>query len=677
MSDFIIRYKKITFIIFIALTLVCAALYPSVVVKYDMVEYLPQAARSTVALSVLTEQFPQALPNTNVAVGGVSLMEALALKNEMEELTHISLVLWLDDVLDLLTPIEMSGIELVGDYYTGDTAFYQVVVMKGFEKEGIKEIRDLIGDKGTITGDASEIEFVQTAAGSEVRSALVILLPIILLILVLSTSSWIEPLLFLATIGVSVIINMGTNALLGGVSFLTNSVTPILQLAVSLDYAIFLLHSFGRHRQTESSVEGAMRKAVKESFSAVAASAATTLFGFLALLFMDFRIGADLGLSLAKGIVISFASVMIFLPALTLKVYKAIDKTRHRELMPSFSNIRVYLRKLAIPAIILVALITVPSFMGQSRTSFMYGYQAAFDEMTNRSGGAAPAERSTVIVLMVPKGDVVREDRLSEGLAEFPHVTSVVSYAKTVGAAIPADFLPASIKDMFYSADYSRIIVYTDTAQEGDVAFAVLEDVMELAESYYPGGVHAVGQSASLHDIRSVVRNDNRVSNMLAILAIFAVLLVTFKSITLPVFLLFTIEAAIWINLSIPYFTGASINYVGYLVLNTVQLGATVDYAILLSVSYMQNRKTLPKEEAMHAALGSSFKSILISAMTMSAAGFALAGTTTNSLIADIGKLLGRGSLMSMAMVLVFLSAVLTKFDGAIRRTTLQGKRLA
>ncbi|MDR0490471.1 MAG: MMPL family transporter [Oscillospiraceae bacterium] len=674
MADVIIRHRKALLVVFIAAAVVSALLFSSVTVKYDMVEYLPQDAQSTKALKLLGEDFTQVLPNTDVTVRDVSLMEAKAIKRDLAALPHIREVLWLDDVYDILRPIEMGDEATIGSFYKDGTAYYQVVVAKGSEKDGIREIKALLGNKCSVSGDATEIEFVQTATGTEVLNTFVILLPVIVLILILSTTSWVEPLLFLAAIGLSVVINMGTNAFFDGVSFLTNAVTPILQLAVSLDYAIFLLHSFGRHRKTEDSVEAAMKEAIKESFSSVAASASTTLFGFMALLFMDFRLGADLGMSLAKGIVFSFISVMVFLPAFTLCVYKAIDKTRHREFMPSFANVHSILRRLAVPAVIIVAVIIVPCFLGQSRTDFLYGYQAAFDDMTDQTGAAPADHRKTALVLLVPRGDVVREKMLGDELLSIPHVTSVISYAKTVGVGIPPEFLDSNITEQFYSERFARLVVYTDSPQEGDVAFGVVEEIAGAADKYYPNEAHSVGQSVSLYDIKTVVRKDNSVTNLIALVAIFFVLLISFRSVTLPFFLLLTIEAAIWINLSIPYFTGTSINYVGYLVLNTVQLGATVDYAILLTLTYMRNRRTTIKREAIHDALGSSFKSIIVSAVTMASAGFALAGTTSNPLVADIGILLGRGALLSMTMVLVFLPALLTAFDKAINRTTLRVK---
>jgi len=685
-AEMVIRHKKAIIVIFMVATAVCAALFFMVRVNYNMTQYLPQEAQSTKALVIMSEEFTQTMPNSNVFLRDVTIPEALMFKHMLMGLEHVDDVVWLDDMVDLTRPLEMGDIETIELYYSGGNALYSVAVRRSYEKEGITEIRGLLGERGTVTGDAADVEYVQTATGKEVKNAIIILLPIILFILIVSTSSWIEPLLFIAAIGVSVIINMGTNAFYDDVSFLTNAVTPILQLAVSLDYAIFLLHSFGSHRQSGSDVEDAMRKAIKESFSSVAASASTTLFGFMALLFMDFKLGADLGLSLAKGILFSFISVMVFLPALTMYVYKVIDKTKHKEFIPTFSNIYKALRVFAIPVAVLIAVVIVPCFLGQSKTSFSYGYQAAAAQMRNEELNEDDVfGKSSIMVLLVPRGEVVREELLCDELLSLGHVTSLMSYAKTVGSGIPPEFLDSSITDQFYSENLARVVLYLDTLPEGDVAFRTVEEISAITERYYPKdqyvteinqvayeGAYSAGYSANLYDIKTVVQKDNMKTNLIAIGTIFLVLLITFKSLALPFFLLLTIESAIWINLSIPYFTGISINYIGYLVLNTVQLGATVDYAILLTVTYMRNRQNMGKHEAMHVSLGSSFKSILVSAVTLATAGFTLMGTSSNPLIADIGMLLGRGTLLSMLTVVVFLPAMLVVFDGLIGRTTLK-----
>ena len=656
----VIRRRKAVVGLFAVFAAICAFLFFTVNINYDMADYLPPQAQSTAALKLMAEEFSGAMPNAEVYARGVSPMEALAIKHKLAHLDHISEVIWLDDVFDMAEPLEMGDKDLIEDYYKNENAKFSVTIEKSHEKQAVSKIRELIGGMGSVAGEAADIEFMQSATDTEVLRAVFILVPVVILILAASTASWVEPLLFLAAIGVSVVINMGTNAFFGSVSFLTNSVTPILSLAVSLDYAIFLLHSFGAFRKSGLAADEAMQKAVKESFSAVSASALTTLFGFAALMFMDFRLGADLGLSLAKGIVLSFVSVMVFLPALTICVYKAIDKTRHREFIPPSKNIYSLLRRVAVPVSIIVAVVIVPAYLGQSQTDFLYGYNS--DE----------AGDDSITALLVPRGEAAKEELLCADIQNLPYVSSVMSYVKTVGFGIPPEFLDADVTGQFYSANLARIIVYANTPKEGDIAFESVGQIAAAAEKYYPGQSYLAGSGANLYDIKTVVQNDNRLTDLIATVSIFAVILLTFKSAALPFFLLLAIKAAIWINLSIPYFGGTSINYIGYLIINTVQLGATIDYAVLLSVAYMRNRQILPKREAMHEALGNSFNSILVSATTLSAAGFILALTSSNSIIGDIGMLLGRGALLSMAMVAVCLPVMLTAFDGFIGKTTLK-----
>ena len=334
----IINNRKKIIIIFIIFSLISVGLTLFVGVNYNMADYLPQKAVSTTGIKVMNQEFTQAIPNVNVMVENVSVMEALSIKKQISTLDSVSEILWLDDVADLKKPLEMQDKDTVESFYKGGSALFSVTIKKGAEAKGVEEIRKIVGPQGAIAGEVANETDMQNAAITEVALAATILLPVIVIILILSTTSWIEPILFLSVIGVSVIINMGTNIIFGEISYVTNSVSPILQLAVSMDYAIFLLHSFGDFRKKYDDVEEAMSHAIKASVTTVAASALTTLFGFLALVFMEFKIGPDLGICLAKGIILSFVSVMVFLPALTLSLYKLLDKTTHRKFMPEFRN---------------------------------------------------------------------------------------------------------------------------------------------------------------------------------------------------------------------------------------------------------------------------------------------------------------------------------------------------
>lgn len=672
-ADFVVKHRKAVVFIFLAAAALCAVFWLLVNINYNMADYLPASARSTKALEIMEEEFTQPIPNVSVMVKNVSLMEAVEYKQRLSGIDGVQQVLWLDDTADLRIPLELQDRGTVEEFYKNGNALYSVSVARGMESEACDAIRSLIGEENALAGDAVDLDFIRKSTNTEVLGAVAILLPIILALLILSSGSWVEPLLFLAAIGVSVLMNMGTNVLFGEISFLTNAISPILQLAVSLDYAIFLLHSFADNRKKCDDAAEAMRRAVKGSLRSVASSAATTLFGFIALIFMDFRVGPDLGICLAKGIVFSFLSVMIFLPALTLCLYRLIDKTHHRRLMPDFRGAGKILTKLAVPVLLLVAVLMVPSFLGQGKTDFIYG-NGDPDPTSQNGRSRAEIEQefgtSNVMVLLVPKGEIAKEEALCRDLARLDAVTGVLSYANAAGAEIPPEYLGNEIAGQFYGERYARILVYTDTPQEGETAFRAVEEIHAAAGGYYGESFYSAGQSANLYDMRETVRQDNRRVNLIAVLAIFLVLLISFQSAVLPFVLLLTIEAGIWINLAIPYFTGTSISFIGYLVLNTVQLGATVDYAILLTDRYLKNRRILRKKEAIRAALGESFKSVLVSAATLSAAGFTLYLTSSNPSVCDIGLLLGRGTLISMLMVVCFLPALLSLFDTAIGKTT-------
>ncbi|MFD1738022.1 RND family transporter [Bacillus salitolerans] len=638
-----------------------------------MVDYLPDDAQSTQAMDIMEEEFTGAVPNTRVMVTDVSLPEALEYKEKLSAIDGVSEVIWLDDVMDVKTPLEIADEETVETYYKEGNALFSISVRTGDEVEITDAIYELIGEAGAIAGEAINTASSQKMAGTESLYAGLLLVPIIIFILVISTTSWIEPLFFLTAIGVSVLINLGTNIFIGEVSFVTQSVAPILQLAVSLDYAVFLLHSFSDYRKTTHNPEEAMQLAMKKSFPAITASAATTFFGFIALTFMKFEIGSDLGLNLVKGIVLSFISVMVFLPALTLYFYKWMDKTQHKSFVPSFKGIGNKVIKFKIPSLLLVFATLVPAFLAQSNTAFTYGLGEQPEHTRAGSDYKKVDEafgETTPIVLLVPRGDVPKEEGLVSELEELDYVTSVIAYVNKVGSVIPPEYLDKSITNEFYSENYSRIVINTNQGTEGDIPFSIVERVEQIAENYYGDQAFSLGESVTLYDIKNTVTKDNLVVNVLTVVTIAIVLLISFKSISIPVVLLITIQSAVWINLSIPYFTNTSLVFVGYLIISTVQLAATVDYAILLTEDYNHRRKEMTARKAIIKTLDEKTFSISISAAILSSVGFILWITTSNPIVASIGLLLGRGALLAFVMVVLLLPAMLLVFDKLIKNTT-------
>ncbi len=676
-SQLVIKHKKAIVGIFLALAVAGAFLSTLVSVNYNMVDYLPRDAQSTTAISIIEEEFGEDTPNARVMLNNVTILEALAYKERISAISGVTSVNWLDDVVgrDVLTttPLEFLDASITKNYYKDGNALMSVSIESGRESAAVTAINDLIGASNAAAGDAVNAAATQNMAVSEVLNAMVILLPIILIILILYTTSWIEPLLILLTIGVAVGINMGTTAFSDKISFITQTVTPILQLAVSLDYAIFLLHSFKKYR-TSCEPHQAMQLAMKRALPTVAASAATTVIGFSALMFMRFGIGSDLGIHLAKGVLLSFLSVMIFLPALTLISHSLINKTRHKNMVPSFHKVGKILMKTRIPFLILALVVVLPCFLAQSSTSFLYG-MGGTTESTRAGKDAAMIEaefgRENPLVLLVPKETSGKEAALCDDLASLPHVTSVISYVTAVGAEIPPQYVSREVVEQFYSEHYTRIILYTSNPEEGEQTFAAVQAVLDTADRHY-GTYYLTGQSALLYDMKDIVEVDTGRVNLVAILGIFIVILLTFRSLTLPIFLVFTIETAVWINLSFAYFTDSTLSFIGYLIINTVQLGATVDYAIFLTNRYLAERKNLPKKAAMQKALSDNIVAILVSAGILATAGFTLAATSSNPIISELGTLLGRGTVLSFVMVVCVLPALLVIFDKLIEKTTLK-----
>lgn len=638
----------------------------------NMADYLPADAESTIALELMEQEFSGALPNARVMVSDVTVAQAQDYKARLLEIDGVLSVMWLDDVADLKEPLETLDPAIVQAYYRDGAALFSVAIEAGKEADTVEAIYALDDAHTFIAGDAAGAAFFEMLGDLETARAMLILVPMILAMLLLTTTSWFEPVLYLGAIGVAVIVNLGVTALFGEISYVTMAVAPILQLAVSLDYAIFLLHSFEKHRQETDDVLVAMQRAIRSSFSSVAASAATTMFGFLALLLMKFRIGPDMGRVLVQGIILSYLSVMVFLPALTLCCCRILDRTRHRKFIPELKGVERVLRRIRVPALILAALLVVPCFLAQSHTSFFYGNGTPSTESRYGSDTAridALFGQDVSLVLLVPRGEPAKELALCQELAQVENVGGVTAYVTMVGASIPPDYLEKAITQNFYGEHYARIILSCNTESEGDEAFAVVQRVREITAQYYDES-YTCGQSANLYDMKVVVSSDNTVVNLTAVLAIALTLLVTFRSLTLPLILLAIIETAIWINASIPYFTGTAFSYIGYLVINTVQLGATIDYAILTTDGYLQERRKMEKRAAVAEVLRKHLLSVLVSVLTLSLAGFCLYFTSSNVIVSSLGLLLGRGTLLSCFLVICVLPTLLMLFDKVIGKTT-------
>ena len=675
-TQFLLKHKKLIIGVFVLAAVLCAVLSGLVGVNYNFADYLPDDAASTRALEVMDEEYSQSVPNMRVLVYGVSIPQALAYKEKIADVDGVEEVNWLDDAVDIYEPLELAEQKTVEDWYKDGNALFSVTVDEKKQDSVIPAVREIIGEENCMSGTAVTSVLAPVNTSVEVQQIMFLAVPIIFLILILTTNSWFEPVLFMITIGVAILINRGTNLMFGTVSFVTNAAGSVLQLAVSMDYSIFLLHRFSENREEGLPVEKAMIEAVKQSVGSILSSGLTTVTGFLALVLMRFKIGPDMGWVMSKAIVLSLVSVLCFLPALAISTYRLIDKTQHRTFVPKFDKFAGMVMKLRLPALVLVILILPVSFLGQMKNDFFYGGSQVYSTQATQMGRDMEAidkmfGSSNPVVLMVPKGDMEKEIAMNEELKKLDCVTSVVSYVNSVGNAIPSSFLPSETVSRLYSAHYSRFVITMEAEEKDPDWYEKVNDIRNIGEKYYGDKIQYAGDLVSTEDLKTTITQDNAKVNFLAIAFVFCILLVNFKSLSLPVILTLVIESSIWINLGIPYFRGQTLFYIGYLIISTVQLGATIDYAILFSDRYMDFRKTLPKKEAAFMTLRTCTISILTSAAVLTLAGVILGKVSTNGVLSQLGILIGRGAALSFVLVIFVLPTLLILFDGVIRRTTL------
>ena len=415
---------------------------------------------------------PLNIPNCRVMVRQVSIPQALELKSQLQQIDGVSKVSWLDDSISLTEPIEMQKRAVVDEWYQQETALFSLTLEKEKQQTAIHAIEDLIGETGVITGTAANSVISQESAGQEIVSIMKIVIPFCAVLLALVSVSWLEPVLFLVTIGFAIVLNMGTNLLFGEISYVTKIAGSVLQLAVSLDYSLFLLHRFEECRKEIADPQQAMLEALCLATPSILASGLTTVMGFAALMVMEFGIGADLGRVLAKGIAFSLFAVLVLLPVLTLRFIGWVDRFAHRPLIPPLFFFGKAALKLRYGAMILFLLVLLPTFLAQSNNVFYYGSSKLYgpDTVLGQQQAAVEAVfgQSNTFVLLVPKGDLGREQALNEDLERLPQTTSIVSYVKTVGAEIPMEYLDETVLSQLISEHYSCILLIADVPAEGD-----------------------------------------------------------------------------------------------------------------------------------------------------------------------------------------------------------------
>ena len=674
LARFIIRRKGFIESLFVAGCIFSALAMLFVNVNYDLTEYLPATAESRIGLDKMEDEF--GYPGTaRVMIKDVTLYEAKQYKDRLEAVDGVDQVLWCDSTVNIYSGEDFINEKDIEDYYKDGCAVMDVTFDEGDTtkrtSKAIDEMKRITGDKGYYVGMAVQNKSLTENVESEMSLILTVAVIMIFVVLCITTTAWTQPILFLLVMGVAILLNRGTNIFIGTVSFLTNNVAMVLQLATSMDYSIFLLDAFTREKEKGLSEEDAMTNAIDQAINSILASSLTTVVGFLALVFMNFTIGFDMGLVLAKGIIFSLITVLFLMPAMILKFARWNEKTKHRPFLPEFNKFSnwVYKVRYLIPAIMLI--LTPPAYVAQGMNDFLYGNSAvgasegtqvyADDQMIVEKFG-----RSNMMLAMFPNTSPVTEKELSDELEDLPYVKSVTSMANTLPQGIPEEFLPYSITSELHTKNYSRMLIYIRTKTESDQAFRCSDEIQSIINKYYPDGAYLVGETPSTQDIKTTITADyNRVNN-LSMLGVFLVVMFSFKSFIIPLIVMIPIEIAIFLNMAIPYLTGDTMVFMGYIIVSSIQLGATVDYSILLTNNYVSCRRTMDKKKACVEAIKLSCPSVFTSGTIIILAGYIIHFISTTAAIGDLGHLIGRGALLSVFLVLTVLPALLVRFDKII-----------
>ena len=734
-SAFIVKIRYFLLAFWVVATAVSIFLIPRVKIEYDTTVYLPENTRVKQSLRVMEEEFGLT-GQASVMIEDVDPVEVFVYKDKINSMPYIMEVIWIDNFIerdviqniqDLFDEYDPNGnfrfgaIPGLNAFYKDRTALLQVVFTEndhslnvGNSIELIREYLGTINKPFALSGTAINAYQMRETTKSEVFKTALYVAPIILIILIIFTKSWLEPLVFLASVLVSVIVNMGTNIMFPSVSFLTNATASLLQLAISMDYSIFLLHAYQKEKEAGLEQKEAMATAMKKSFSSINSSMITTVAGFAAIMFMRYTIGMDLSRVMIKGILLSLIVTFTFMPSLIIATDNLLKKTEHKPFFPKIGKLTKFITKTryVIPALLLMTV--VPSYIAQTKNHFVYGDGAMAvrhdsGEMSESDRIEQKFGRNNMIVVLVPidedgnykaqEKEMIRQlnselDKANEDyrptIQSYSTLTDIETYISNYNDLPPAvksfleeyfdptmieDMISENFKKQFISENYSRVIISINTETESpraEKAVNIIETV--VARQPFADEAHIIGVSPSVKEIKEVVEKDYVFVNLLSIVLVFVVLLVNFKSAILPFILLFVIELGIFINMAIPYITGMPLIFIGFMIVSSVQLGATIDYAILFTQFYVEARKTLVKRDAIKYALDHGGHSILTSSLILTTAGYVLKFASSVTGVSAIGELIGRGAALSGVLVIFLLPMLLYIFDKAIAKTTMQSK---
>lgn len=678
LSQIIAKNRVVILVLAFILIIPSAFGYFSTKVNYDILSYLPSDLETRQAQSILKEQFGCG-SLAMLIVEGMENKDVEKLKEKVEEVKGVNEVIWINDALDISVPIEILP-SSVKDMLFSDNSTLMIVKLSETDadidtQEAVQEIRDITGKQAFLSGVAGVIKDTKDLADKEAPIYILIAVIISLVILALTMESFLTPIIFLLSIGIAIIYNMGTNIWFGEISYITKALSAVLQLGVTMDYSIFLLHRYDEERLIQKDNTSAMASAIEKTIGSIEGSSLTTIAGFLALCVMKLALGKDIGLVMVKGVVFGLICTVTVLPSLILVFDKAIHKFKHKTVLPKFEKSSAWVINHNKVLVLIGALILIPALIGYRNTKVYYNLDESLPKdlpsiVANSKLKTEYNMMSTNIILVDEDLDGYKVNQMIKELKSVDGVTSVIGLEDILGPRIPESFIPEELLNQIKNGGHEEIMLNSEYKVASEEVTAQLEEINNIVKKYDPEGL--VGGEAPLtNDLIDIADTDFKMVSFVSIIAIFIIILIIFKSPIIPIILVLAIELAIYINLGIPYYMNTSIPFIASIVIGTIQLGATVDYAILLTSRFKEElAKNKDKKEAMRIALQGSTRSIVTSALTFFGATAGVGIISDMEMISSLCTLMARGAIISMFVILFILPGILLLCEKIIVKTS-------
>ena len=679
MANAIVKHRILILVLCMLLLIPAAIGMQNTRINYDMLDYLPEDMDTVFGQNALMDDFGKGAFSL-IIVEDMPLRDVAVLKEKLQQVKHVDTVLWYDSVADLSIPMEMLPKKLYDAFNTENATmmavFFDSATSADVTMDAIREIRSICGRQCFVSGMSALVTDLKDLCEQEEPVYVALAVACACAAMMLLLDGWLVPFVFLASIGVSILLNLGSNWFFGEISYITKALASVLQLAVTMDYSIFLWHSYNEQLTQTDNHEQAMAQAICRTFSSVLGSSITTVAGFAALCFMSFTLGRDLGLVMAKGVVLGVVGCVTLLPALILLLDKPLQRTRHRSLIPDMGGFSKAICKAFPLLLVLFALLIWPAYSGYAKTN---------DEVYYDMGQCLPEDMEYVIAnsklsqefdiasthMLLVSAQLPRrstEQMLTE-MEQVEGVKYVLGLESVVGPLVPEELLPDSVRSILKSDRWELMLINSEYKVASDAVGHQVERLNTILKRYDPQGM-LIGEAPCMKDMIDTTGHDFQVVNAVSIAAIFLIIALVEKSLSLPFILVAVIELAVFINLGLPHYLGQSLPFIAPICISTIQLGATVDYAILMTTRYKAERiGGSGKKDAVWTALYTSIPSIFVSGMGMFAATFGVALYSDIEIVSSMCMLMARGAVISMLLVVFVLPALLILCDGIVCRS--------